>query len=376
MRCSGSKTVSSPMKFLVPNQGRPSATLPRFRSWRPLAYHGPVRAVWVLVVTVSAAVPAWTADSGPSLLCASCHPAQAARHRGSAHAQALSRATAVHADTLFDRPVRERTGIEFTYQAAKDGLLVSARQGSSEPATAVLEWIFGAGVLAVTPVGRYDGKYFEHRVSHYSAPQRPALTLGHGGVPKSSAAALGLSQTADTIFRCFNCHATGVKPGPDLSQINPGVHCQRCHGTSESHVQNPTLQNVRKWTDVTAAESVGMCAECHRAPTTAESSRPPEQLDPLSVRFAPVGLTASKCFQVSGKLACVTCHDPHGGPRPSRSSIEGKCQGCHPANTAVVSACPRPQDTSCLSCHMQQTTPAPHLTFTDHRIRVYPPTRR
>jgi hypothetical protein len=321
---------------------------------------------------MSAAVPAWTGGLDPSLLCASCHPAQAARHRGSAHARALSRATALHAGTLFDRPVRERSGVEFTYQAADYGLLVSARRASSEPATALLEWIFGAGVLAVTPVGRYDGNYFEHRVSWYSASQRPALTLGHGGVPKSSAAALGQPQSGDTMFRCFHCHATGVKPGPDLSQMHPGIHCQRCHGPAESHVRNPTLRNIRKWTGVTAAESVGMCAECHRAPTAADPGRPPEQLDPLSVRFAPVGLVASKCFQVSAKLACVTCHDPHGGPPLSRSHIEEKCQGCHAANAAVATTCPRPQDKSCLSCHMRQTTPAPHLTFTDHRIRVYP----
>ena len=336
------------------------------------AYHGPVRAVCVLIVTITAAVPASTSDLDPSLPCASCHPTQAAGHRGSAHARALTRATALHANTLFDRPVRERNGVEFTYEGADHQLLVSARRGSSEPATAVLDWIFGAGVLAVTPVGKYDGKYFEHRISWYAALQRPGLTLGHGDVPKSSAAALGQTQENETIFRCFNCHATGVKPGPDLTQMHPGVQCQRCHGPAESHVRNPTVANVRRWTGVTAAESVNMCAECHRAPPAPGPARPPEQIDPVSVRFAPVGLTASKCFQVSGKLSCVTCHDPHGGPTAFRSHAEAKCQGCHSVQAVVASTCPRRQESSCLACHMRQTTPVPHLTFTDHRIRVYP----
>ena len=41
---------------------------------------------------------------------------------------------------------------------------------------------------------------------------------------------LGEIQSADTIYRCFNCHATNVKPGPDLAAMEPGVNCERCHG--------------------------------------------------------------------------------------------------------------------------------------------------
>jgi hypothetical protein len=92
----------------------------------------------------------------------------------------------------------------------------------------------------------------------------------------------------------------------------------------------------------------------------------------MSIRFAPVGLMASKCYLVSGALACVTCHDPHGRPYPEKPEYEKKCQGCHAPASLVRSQCPRGEDGKCLGCHMVKATPVPGLTFTDHRIRVYP----
>jgi hypothetical protein len=97
----------------------------------------------------------------------------------------------------------------------------------------------------------------------------------------------------------------------------------------------------------------------------------PEKADALSIRFAPVGLMASKCYQSSQALTCVTCHDPHGRPYPEKPDYEKKCQSCHAPASLVVSNCPRQNDTRCLTCHMVKATPLPGLTFTDHRIRVY-----
>ena len=307
-----------------------------------------------------------------SQACAGCHSEQHRKHVASMHERALRPASASHARALFDRPIRERNGIEFTYSATPGGLLVEARKGD-EAASATLDWIFGAGTLAFTPVGQDNGAYIEHRISWYSASQRPGMTLGHPPSPPSSPRkALGERQSPETIYRCFNCHATAVKPGPDLSSMHPGVQCERCHGPGGDHVQAPARTNVRGLTKLSPEASIRVCAECHRSP--ADGSGSPEIHDPMSIRFAPVGLMASKCFQQSESLTCSTCHDPHSAAKPAALFVQEKCRGCHAAASASKSDCPRQlnPDSNCLSCHMKKATPVPDLTFTDHRIRVYP----
>ncbi len=94
----------------------------------------------------------------------------------------------------------------------------------------------------------------------------------------------------------------------------------------------------------------------------------PELEDPVNVRFAPIGLLASRCFRESGgKLSCLTCHDPHTDARPRNSAFYiDRCLSCH-ANVAHHSAA---QKKNCLPCHMKQTSLGRYLVFTDHRIRV------
>jgi hypothetical protein len=119
-------------------------------------------------------------------------------------------------------------------------------------------------------------------------------------------------------------------------------------------------------------DKVQLCAQCHRSPANEYLSLTPELDDPSSIRFAPVGLMASACFRKSQKLDCVTCHDPHDNPKPASDlSYVRACKSCH-ATQASRSKCKRGTGGNCVECHMQKSTPLPLLTFTDHRIRVYP----
>src|SRR5262249_1146746 len=115
---------------------------------------------------------------------------------------------------------------------------------------------------------------------------------------------------------------------------------------------------------------VEACGECHRLPPPGGTSDQPERENPESIRFAPVGLMASRCFQASGRLSCLTCHDPPSATRPAPAFYAGKCLGCHTADAPVESACRRAARADCLPCHMPKSSPVPFLTFTDHRIRV------
>ncbi len=281
---------------------------------------------------------------------------------------------------LTQSAVRERN---YGYRYEKEGATVSATvTGEGERSRMALEWAFGSGVQAYTAVGRAGRRWIEHRISFYAAPARVSLTPGHAGRAILSAEdALGIGQEPSEIARCFGCHATRVRPTPDgvdLAALEPGVQCERCHGPGSEHVEasggsdparaRKTILNAGR---LPASAIVMICGECHRTPKAGQISPAPELEDPLSVRFQPVGLMASRCFQTSGNLSCLTCHDPHGNVRKEEAYYTGKCLSCHDGPRAVLRACRRTQRENCLPCHMRRTTPAPHLSFVDHRIRIY-----
>lgn len=304
--------------------------------------------------------------------CITCHPVQVERHQKSPHANALARVD--EATLRLWRPVRERTGIRIDYPAV--GVVEASREGASLRAS--LEWIFGTGRKARTLVGRHEGGYFEHRLSWYREGDRLGLTPGHPPRPAESLVeALGVPQNPTTMERCFGCHTTNLKVTGGGAQFTftPGVQCERCHGDGEAHSLDASPRSILTFKNLSAKSSVQFCAGCHRLPDREYNSATPEVEDPLSVRFQPVGLTASQCFVKSGKLSCTTCHDPHTEMKPaSDASYRQACVGCHAATAAPVrSRCDRRANAqaACVSCHMQRSSPVPNLTFTDHRIRVY-----
>lgn len=307
--------------------------------------------------------------TGPQA-CAECHAKQYATQHDSHHANSLQKATLENTKL---RTMTERNGASLRYEAVETGIRLTTQKGSSI-FTALIEWTFGAGSQATTAVGRIEsGQYFEHRVSFYSKPRRLALTPGHSTSPSLDAeSAIGIVQPKETIERCFNCHSANSKSGPELSAMIPGVTCERCHGAGSNHIaaaktKQPNLAIFNAGKLVSGKAIVAVCAECHRSPGVEYRSEIPEVEDALSVRFAPVGFQASRCFQKSAKFSCINCHNPHENPRPaSDASYTQVCKNCHSAPKHRIA-----RMGSCVSCHMQAASPMANLSFTDHRIRVY-----
>ncbi|MGH9639812.1 MAG: multiheme c-type cytochrome, partial [Bryobacteraceae bacterium] len=233
-----------------------------------------------------------------------------------------------------------------------------------------------------TAVGKFEGQFIGHRFSYYSRIHGLGVTFGHPAQADSPVAELGVVHDPLTIFRCFNCHGTNVQlgpEGPDFKGYMPGVQCERCHGPGGGHIQAAkageplkTIQSKIVNPGRVSAKAINeFCGQCHRLPTP-DLGTEPELANPVTVRMQPIGLLASRCFQISHKISCITCHNPHENPAPRTDmSYTRKCLACHADDPAPVKLCRRKEGENCLPCHMKQAFLGPYLRFTDHRIRVY-----
>jgi predicted CXXCH cytochrome family protein len=340
----------------------------------------PRAVVTPLVAATHARTAPATGETGglSAATCAQCHAAEYEAWSESPHALTLVTAQGVPAEQLAkadtDREVLGR------FLTNLGGLWLESPR-VSEPVR--IDWIFGSGVHARTPVSTWldpQGRtvMLEHALSWYP-PGFLAATLGSDGV-HARAGLPGCGKLLDpvTTRACFGCHATRVpeKDGRiDEAAVTTGVGCVRCHADAEQHARarRASLHDPPRSESRTRSplESIRACGECHRR----DDQLIPDDVRPdnlLLVRFAPVGLSQSACFtrQTDRRLDCLTCHDPHVSADRRPLAAAERCLSCH-GSTAPHSECPAAPSTSdCTTCHMPKVEVQPHLRFTDHWIRV------
>jgi Flp pilus assembly protein TadD len=217
---------------------------------------------------------------------------------------------------------------------------------------------------------------------------------------------------------CLFCHANSAEhiQGTTNRYRNPmtelrSIGCERCHGPGELHVQHQEKDEHIAGLDYTIVnpgrlehslrESV--CQQCHlqgqqrvlRRGTQTFDFRPGLPLELFAADFIkPPGesstkfvssveqMYASQCFQKSkdsGKLGCISCHDPHSLPRPELkvSFYRDRCMNCHKGKGCSLPLADRLQQKqdNCYVCHMPPTgSNINHTTISDHRILRKPET--
>ncbi|HVW84070.1 MAG TPA: multiheme c-type cytochrome [Bryobacteraceae bacterium] len=280
--------------------------------------------------------------------CGECHAREARSWRESAHAHALKPPEeSAFFSSLPPGPIGEaRGGYLLEFAPAGTSFRVTGTRGS-DSASAMIAWVFGAGRRAETPVAA-GAERLELRISYYLEDARYDLTLGHRrGVSASAKESIGIAQSANAIRKCFGCHSTGGMPGD--KNFVPGVQCAACHGDgirpaniSAGH-HGPMIR-----------PGMAVCTKCHRADPEGNPG------DSINVRYQAVRLLRSRCYK-AGALTCVTCHNPHENARSDWQWYRGRCLSCHPDQTSKG---------NCLECHMPRASITPHLSFTDHYIRL------
>jgi len=324
-----------------------------------------------------------------SASCAECHPGEFAAHSRSGHAQALRRAARTEQASLLDGKTfadPDRSDVTWSY-ARRDDQFWTERHEGTKIERYLIDYAFGSGHHATTFVTLTDRTpdrptMLEHRLTLFAHSAAPDITPGQGqtrGPDREGMGPSGRRFTTALTLKCFECHTTAVSDrGPlilDEATMIPNIGCERCHGPGRAHVQARRQRTEEKASALPfggghskPADEIRMCGACHRLPETVDRAMiVPE--NPTLVRFQPVGLMQSACYQKSqGTLSCTTCHDPHARTSTDLPAYDAICLSCHqgPERTA----CNISPVTGCVGCHMPKRDASRGMMMVDHWIRA------
>ena len=280
-----------------------------------------------------------------------------------------------------------RQGV-YSYEIVREGerSLYKVTDGH-ETVIVPIDWAFGLGAAGQTYVYRWNGRWYESRVSFYQKLQGLDMTMGSlNTTPSNVSEAAGRLMSLKDESDCFGCHATNaVHAGRlDAGHLTPGVQCERCHGSAAEHVTalraDGDVQRtaMRPLGRLSTEEISDFCGQCHRT-WSQIAMEGPHNIN--NVRFQPYRLTNSKCYDTAdSRIRCVACHNPHRDVEKNPAFYDSKCQACHAAQARPASAaarralvCPIAKK-DCVTCHMPKIElPGSHNLFSDHWIRIVKP---
>jgi len=216
------------------------------------------------------------------------------------------------------------------------------------------------------------------------------------------------------LSECISCHNAYPEQiqGSEhkYARIPSGIDCERCHGPGRLHVEgirSGSLVDTSSGPDyrivnprrLPVSLQMSICQRCHLQGNAVlkpgkdfSSFRPGMHLDEVISVFLPRyegeeehftmashpdRLMQSTCYKRSqATLSCISCHNPHKSVETTPAShYRAACQSCHTGQDACALPLKdrKAQDNDCASCHMQKTgtSDIPHVSITDHKIRVY-----
>jgi hypothetical protein len=274
--------------------------------------------------------------------CAPCHPAQTAKFADSGMAKALFEVK--NSKILLDSGHLLTKIDGFSYQIDASGLSVT---DGKETLKVPIAWAFGNGAVGQTFLFQREGRWYESRVSYYSALKGLDLTIGTSTVAtRNLLEAAGRLTSISEAAQCFSCHATGARAG---------IQCERCH--TGNHGSMPKLGAM------STEETSEFCGQCHRTWSRIALNGP---RGIQNIRFQPYRLALSKCYDAEDRrIRCTECHNPHRAVETAAASYDVRCGACHAAGACKVGS------RDCVTCHMPKLElPGAHQKFTDHRIRI------
>jgi DmsE family decaheme c-type cytochrome len=122
---------------------------------------------------------------------------------------------------------------------------------------------------------------------------------------------------SDTCVVCHSDKEDSLKGTQHAKAMNPRTPaatqgCESCHGPGQAHVDDDAKGNIRKFAQITPAETNETCLGCHN-------------------RGDHAGWGGSA--HEARNLSCGTCHSVHSPKSPARQLVKSTqtelCAGCH-----------------------------------------------
>jgi hypothetical protein len=345
-----------------------------------------------------------------SARCGECHEKEASTYRQHPMGRSVSSAGQRLPFQNEADPAFEASGLHFAVERKADAILhreFVRGSGGQVPLEQVAEVAFavGSGRQGQSFLVNRNGRLFQSPVSWYSHKQAWDLSPGFQGKNEHF--------TRPIPEGCLFCHVNEarIEPGT-VNQYRPAplrlepIGCERCHGPGELHVADRAKEEAPTEAGLTIVNPRrlepplrdAVCEQCHlqgeaRIERRGRSVydyrpglplhefvavyvRPPEQVDPRKAVSHVEQMHLSRCFrESSGKLGCISCHDPHVLPSAAErvAWYRGRCLSCHEDTSCTLTPAERrrqnPAD-SCIDCHMPRddSSNVAHAAITDHRI--------
>ena len=334
------------------------------------------------LLSLIALVAACSTDATPTYVdgrvCATCHPIEAARWRGSHHDRAMEVAApeAVLGDfsgTTFEGTRFAREGDAFIIDVANQRRRVRYTFGVAPLQQYLVEQ--PGGRLEAFPIGWDTERRAWFRVPTEDLPSH--------------------YQTWNTM--CADCHSTAVDKRYDAEAdrfdtrfADVDVGCQACHGAGSRHAADPTIPTSKTGPDT--------CAPCHarRSAIASEGSTFDDRYRPMTLQeglYFPDGQILDEVFEYGSfaqsamheqGVRCVDCHDPHTGKPSAGNAVCTRCHGAAPqarfpglvkraANVDTPAHHHHAQGSpggQCVACHMPERTYMRVDRRRDHSLRI------
>ncbi len=320
--------------------------------------------------------------------CRECHPKIFEQQNASRHALTLRLPTATDPPPApaNHEVLDKETGLAYHLEAGNDKPTIRVTEKGKEVASVHFDYLLGSGNHGISPLALVGEEWQYTALTYYGGTGwdfSPMHTLGDPASRKQFPT--GVKVSDGDLNRCLGCHTTRLEmdgPRVDEKRSEIGIHCEKCHGPGRAHVEaarakstDLAISNPRKWSP---DSYLALCQQCHNENSTLDGvlrGIPDDPADPLVVKHHVHGIRNSKCYKISGKLTCGTCHNPHGNSGTDKVFFEDRCRSCHTGDraTATAKTCPVDARKGCVTCHMPKVPVEKHTNFSDHWIRVKNP---